>query len=70
MKKSTALKIVNVALFINIVLLGFSGLFHASIPYETYSAVHPVFGYILCGLAVLHLILNWTWIKGVLFKKG
>lgn len=70
MKKSTALKIVNAALFIDIVLLGFSGLFHASIPYETYGKVHPVFGYALCGLVVLHLVLNWTWVKGVFFKKG
>jgi hypothetical protein len=69
MKKATLLKIVNALLFLDFIALAGSGLFHLSIPNDVYSKAHPALGIALSVLLLLHLVLNWTWIKNVFIKK-
>ena len=69
MKKSGLLKIVNFLLLINFLSQGLTGLFHDSIPDETYEIIHGWGGLILVLLVIFHLILNWGWVKMQLKRK-
>ena len=69
MKKSMALKLVNIFLvlsFIGIVLVvGLRRVLSTDIFY----AVHPKLGYLFITLAFMHIALNWNWIKSNFLKK-
>jgi|WetSurMetagenome_2_1015567.scaffolds.fasta_scaffold666435_2 hypothetical protein len=69
MKKPAFLKIVNLILGVDFLLLAGSGLLHLQIPYEVYSKAHPILGITLVICVVFHVILNWTWIKNALGIK-
>jgi hypothetical protein len=71
--KVSALKIVNPVLatvavtqVVTAVLFTF---FSDSIPFGQVRTLHLIIGYILFGIIILHLYLNWTWIKSNFFKK-
>ncbi len=49
--------------------LSLSGIFHEMIDHELFEKIHPIMGYTLTGLVLIHLILNREWIARVLFKK-
>ena len=36
---------------------------------ELMNNIHQVNGWILIGIILLHLILNWNWVKSVLFAR-
>ncbi len=70
MTLNSALKILNLIiglLFLNQFL---TGVFHDSISDEIYELLHEGGGLTLTALIVLHLILNWGWIKASYFRKG
>jgi hypothetical protein len=69
MKKQQFFKPVVILLAIDFFLLAFSGLFHEYIPYDTYRIVHPIYGYILIACVVIHVFLNWAWVKSNIFAK-
>ena len=69
MKKNTALKILNPILLILLFNQTATVLFSAKLSHETFEIFHKGGGVILIGLAVLHLILNFNWIKASYFHK-
>jgi hypothetical protein len=73
MTKAAALKIVNPILagvaLIQVVTAVLFTFFSESIPYGQMRMIHLIIGYVLFGIIILHLYLNWTWIKSTFFKK-
>lgn len=68
MKKQT-LKIVNLALgvlFINQVLMG---LLNDYLPHKLFEVMHGGGGMVFAVLVVLHLMLNWGWVKANFLQK-
>ncbi len=68
MKKNTALKIINPILFFLLVFQLFTGLFHGLFSKETFEAIHAGNGVVLAVFALVHLALNWTWVKSTYLK--
>lgn len=76
MNKILQLKIVNSILFISAVIQALTGISLAfrlfiSMPkiFESIAEIHEHNGFILVVLILIHLILNWGWIKIQIFKK-
>lgn len=70
MNKQKALRIVNVVLAIDFLLVALAGIFRAFIPYELFYRAHPIGGYLLAALVAVHVYLNWTWIKQNFLKNA
>jgi hypothetical protein len=68
LQKATALKVINVLLFISFVLQAGTGLFHSQLSHEVYEWAHERNGILLLILGINHLLLNWNWIKTSYFK--
>ena len=69
MKKNTILKIVNPILLLLIINQLATGFFRMKLSRETFESVHEGGAVILACLIVVHLILNFNWIKANYFKK-
>jgi predicted ferric reductase len=73
MSKLKALRILNLLLIIVFLFIGSSGILYwlgwLDIPYSTFRLVHPLTGLLLVILVILHLILNYNWIKANYLKK-
>ena len=69
MAKSTWLKIVNPVLLLTFLVQALSGLFYRLVPYEVFAPIHRVNGYLLVACALLHIYLNWDWVKRVLLRR-
>jgi hypothetical protein len=69
MKRNTALKILNPVLLVLFINQALSGLFHSKYSYEAFELLHETAGKIFIGLLVLHIILNFNWIKANYLKK-
>lgn len=67
--KNQILKILNpalVVLFINQVLLG---LLNDILPHKLFEVLHGGGGMVFAVLVLLHLMLNWGWVKANFFQK-
>ena len=69
MKKNTALKIVNPVLFILIIYQVVTGFSRMKLSHETFEVLHEGGGMILAVLVIVHIILNFNWIKANYFHK-
>ena len=69
MKKATLLKIVNVALFVFAVNQAVTGFLRGRINSNVYDLLHGKAAFVLVALALVHLILNWNWVKSALLKR-
>ena len=69
MNKLTSLKILNPILFILLIYVASTGLGHDLIKAELFEKIHPGGGVLLIIAAVIHLFLNWGWIKSNLLKR-
>jgi hypothetical protein len=71
--KASALKIINpilgTAAAVQLFTMVLFTFFEDSIPIKQIRDIHVIGGYVLLGLVVIHLYLNWTWIKSNFFKK-
>ena len=70
MKRNTILKILNPilgVLVVNQIVTGFS---RDAIPDKVYDIVHVGGGVVLTVLVVLHVILNWSWVKVNFFRRA
>jgi cytochrome b561 len=68
MNKQKALKIINVLLILDFLGLVSTVVLSDAIPKELFFKIHPSFGIILIVLVIIHVILNFTWIKTTYFK--
>ena len=69
MKRNTALKILNPILLVLFVSQAVTALFHAKLSHEAFEFFHQGGGMILIALIVVHLILNFNWLKANYFTK-
>jgi hypothetical protein len=69
MKNSTLLKIVNPLLFIAVLSQFANVLMQKLITADWVIEMHEIIGYSIGALVVLHVMLNWTWVRNNLFKK-
>ncbi len=68
MNKNLLLKIINPILLILFISQACSGLFHHSLSHKMFEIVHEGGGIILVGISLVHLILNWGWVRGNFLK--
>lgn len=73
MNKQQWLKIVNILLALAFLMAATGGVVRffapAVIPYETFRLIHPLFGLMMVILAIIHISLNFTWIKSTYLHK-
>jgi len=73
MNRLKALKVVNLLLMVVFLSLATSGLLYwvglLDIPYSTFRLIHPITGLTLVILVIIHLVLNYNWIKANYLKK-
>jgi len=69
MKKNTALKILNPILLVLLLNQAVTALFSVELPHKVFDILHKGGGTILIGAAVLHLILNFNWVKANYFRR-
>jgi hypothetical protein len=68
MKKTTALKIINPLIAILILNQISTGILHQFFNHEVFEIIHEVGGIALFIGVLIHLILNWNWVKTSYFK--
>ena len=69
MKKSTMLKILTPILLAMFIIQLSSGFFRSHLSMETFMFIHENGGIVIIVLVIIHLILNFNWIKANYFKK-
>lgn len=67
--KKFALKVLNPIIALLILNQVFSALLHGVLSHEIFEKVHETGGFLLFIGAVLHLLLNWSWVKTTYLKK-
>jgi hypothetical protein len=70
MNRLSGLKITNVLLFVALVCQTGTGAGHELMGPELFEIVHPGMGVVLTVLALIHLFLNWGWVKNTFFKSS
>lgn len=69
LNKAVWLKRVNVALFLLLVLQAVTALLAGVIGKKWFEVFHPIGGFLLVLAALIHLGLNWTWVRTVVLKR-
>ena len=70
MDKKTALKIINPIIAILILSQAASATLRGIIGGEAFEVIHEGGGLLLLIGVIVHVILNWGWVKSMFFKKG
>ena len=69
MKKGTLLKIINPIMAVVFLYQVATGLMHGAIPYERFETVHVTGAAVLILCVIIHLVLNWSWVKTNFLKS-
>ena len=69
MKKQKLLKILNPILLVLMINQLASGFLGHSMSHEAFEMLHKNGGKILAAAVLLHLILNWNWVKATYLKR-
>ena len=71
MKKSSMLKAVNLLIAIAFALLAATSAISKIVPDKApvFFEIHELAGYVFFLLAIIHIALNWPWIKANFLKK-
>jgi hypothetical protein len=69
MNKQKALKIINPIIFILFLNQIITGYFHEYIPYEIFQPLHEYGASLFLIAVIVHIYLNWSWVKGMFKKK-
>ncbi|OGS27638.1 MAG: hypothetical protein A3J70_07510 [Elusimicrobia bacterium RIFCSPHIGHO2_02_FULL_61_10] len=67
MKRITALKIVNLLIAVLALSQVTTGLLHDSLSKDAFEALHEAGGISFAAAALLHVVLNWSWVKANYF---
>ncbi len=70
MKRNSALKVVNPILGLLVFGQIIGGLSNNLIPEETFMLLHGTNGIVLGIVAIIHLSLNWNWVKANYLQKS
>lgn len=63
------LRILNVFLALDFLVMAATGLLRDWIPYGVFRTIHRPAGYLLVLLIVSHVYLNWNWVRQNYLKK-
>jgi len=63
MNKKKALSIVNLLLLVFFLWTMITAFLHDLMSPELYQNVHPIGGFLFSVTSVIHIFLNWSWIK-------
>lgn len=69
MKKNVQLKVLNALLALLLVSQALTGLFRDSIPDNVFADIHVPGGLLIITGVILHVILNWGWVRANFLKK-
>ena len=69
MKKQNMIKIVNPIMGILMLNQFITGFFHKQISHDTFEVLHEWGASLLLVFVILHVILNWGWIKNHFLSK-
>ncbi len=69
MKKNTQLKVLNVLLGLLMISQALSGFFHDRLSEENFEHIHIVGAVLIVSGVILHLVLNWGWVRLNYLKK-
>jgi uncharacterized membrane protein len=69
MSKQKVLLVLNPVMALVLLALAITAMLHVQIPYNIYRILHPGLGYTFLTGVVLHVILNWSWIRTMLLKR-
>lgn len=67
--KNFLLKVINPMLGVLLINQVLMGLLHGMLPRKAFEVMHEGGGIAFTIVAVLHVILNWNWIKANFFRK-
>lgn len=67
--KNFILKIINPMLGVLLINQVVMGLLHDMLPQKVFEVMHEGGGIVFAIVALLHVILNWRWIKANFFQK-
>ena len=67
--KQKGLKVINIILGVIILGIGSSVLVRNFFHYEVFAKLHLIVGILFILTLLVHLTLNWTWIKATYLKK-
>lgn len=70
MKRPAVLKVVNLLLAVLALSQVLTGVLHDFIPKDVFLAVHKAGGLSFAAAAVLHIVLNWTWVRANYFERN
>ena len=69
MKRQSILRILNPILAVLVVNQVLTGIFHEALPHETFEVMHENGGLVVAAAAILHVSLNWNWVKANFFRS-
>jgi uncharacterized membrane protein len=69
MKKNTLHKILNPVLFVLIINQPVTALLADKMSADTFELIHRDTGFVLVGLVIVHLALNFNWVRASYFPK-
>jgi hypothetical protein len=69
MNRAVWLRRVNVGLFFLLVLQAVTALLSGVIDPEVFEVIHPVGGALLVLFALIHISLNWAWVRSAVLKR-
>ena len=69
MNKAVWLKRVNVVMFLLLVLQALTATLSGVINPEVFEVAHPIGGGLLVLFALIHIGLNWAWVRSALLKR-
>ncbi|HOK09423.1 MAG TPA: hypothetical protein PLT82_07505 [Candidatus Hydrogenedens sp.] len=70
MSKATMLKVINPILLLLFINQASTGLFHHSLSHKMFEVLHEGGGIVLIIVSLLHLILNWGWVRSTFLKRA
>jgi hypothetical protein len=70
MSKKTSLKIINIIIALLIINQAITAIFSGLIGPDLFEILHEGGGVILLMGVILHIVLNWGWVRSSFFKRG